>query len=246
MNSWLDPLLATFFPVACHLCGALVETLDDGVACAACWLKDPNLILWNKCARCGYPFSSQDPSYQPSDCHYCRTLTFQVARSCGLYEGALRANLLNLKIQPTLCGRLKTLLNNTFNQETLLHNVDLIIPIPLHSERLKARGFNQAEILASEIAKPRQIVLDTDSLARIKSTAKHRMGMDIVERQKSLTNAFQVLRPRIVKGKNILLVDDLFTTGSTISAAAETLKAQGVGEIKVLTLARVTDKKKEV
>src|ERR1043166_8497849 len=150
MNQISQALLATLFPISCQICGKLVEENANGVTCQHCWDQlipsnsDPASI---RCLRCGYP--SLPPAGAPYlDCLYCRPLpSFHSARTCGPYEGALRANILALKFQPHLCQKLVDLLKMTYQQEPLLQASTRILPIPLHAERLRERGFNQAEVI---------------------------------------------------------------------------------------------------
>ena len=111
--------------------------------------------------------------------------------------------------------------------------------MPLHAKRLRERGFNQAEIIAERLSKRVNVPLDARSLSRVKATSKHRAGMDLVDRNQSVAGAFRVSRPRMIKGAAVLLVDDLFTTGSTLSACASALFSAGASAVNLLTLARV-------
>ena len=115
---------------------------------------------------------------------------------------------------------------------------DLIIPIPLSKRRKLERGFNQAEIIAAEIARTTGIPVDALSLARKLHTRIHRVGMDQKARELTVKNAFEVLRPKLIQGRNILLVDDVFTSGATSSYCAKVLKKNGAGKVNVFTLAR--------
>ncbi len=100
------------------------------------------------------------------------------------------------------------------------------------------RGFNQASVLANILAKETKIELDEKSLVRIKHTPIHRAGMDQKGREMSVEKAFEVKREKMVKGKNILLVDDVFTSGATTSMCAKILKKKGADKVFVFTIAR--------
>ncbi len=240
MKQISDALLATFFPASCQLCGQLVETKASGIVCQKCWNDYLPFQLSKSCQKCGYPFLSLEiGNLPPKDCAYCRNTLFSLARSCGAYEGAMRASVLELKTSPYLSEKLFELIKNTLTQSNILEKVDLIIPIPLHQERLAKRSFNQAELIAEKISDFASIPLDNSSLARIKPTLKHRIGMDKIDRSNSLKGAFQVMRPRLIANQVILLVDDVFTTGSTISAATSELIRAKAKEIRIFTLARI-------
>ncbi|MFA5986618.1 MAG: ComF family protein [Parcubacteria group bacterium] len=113
---------------------------------------------------------------------------------------------------------------------------DLIIPIPLHARRLRWRGFNQAEEIARSL--DLHIPLNTDILKRIRYTHPQVTMRDKESREDNVHNAFAVHDPSLIRGKNILLVDDIMTTGATITACATVLKNSGAGNIYAIVIAR--------
>jgi len=117
------------------------------------------------------------------------------------------------------------------------------MPVPLHRLRERQRGFNQATLIARVISRGFGLRLDDRSLKRIKPTERHRAGMDARDRAKSVERAFEVVRPRLIDGAQVLLVDDLYTTGSTIYAASRALIDAGAQRVNVLTIARVGDRR---
>ena len=110
--------------------------------------------------------------------------------------------------------------------------------MPLHARRLRSRGFNQASILAHALSRGLRIPLDEVSLVRVSSSEKYRAGLDAKGRQDTVAGAFEVRHPRLIANEDILLVDDVFTTGATVSACAEALLAAGAKTVFVLTIAR--------
>ena len=170
-------------------------------------------------------------------CGECDDDVFTAARACGFYDGALRASVLELKRQPHVASRLARLMLAT-QQRPPLSSANLIIPVPLHSERERERGFNQAALLARELARLSQLPLDEHSVVRRVHTERHRAGMDARARRESVAEAFAIRRPKLVAGQRVLLVDDVFTTGATVSACAAALKDAGAEEVLVLTIAR--------
>jgi ComF family protein len=114
-----------------------------------------------------------------------------------------------------------------------------VIPIPLHRLREKQRGFNQAGIVARLISREFGLKFDDSSLIRIKPTERHRAGMDASDRLQSVERAFKVVNSLSIQDASVLLVDDVYTTGSTISAATLTLFGAGAQKVNVLTIARV-------
>jgi len=170
-------------------------------------------------------------------CRRCEAEAFTAARACGPYAGALRAAVLALKHEPFVGRRLALLLEET-QARPPLDAVTLVVPAPLHPERERERGFNQAALLAAALAKRTGLALDGHSLVRVAHAGRHRAGMDARARRETVEGAFEVVRPRLVAGERVLLVDDVLTTGATASACAAALRAAGASEVFVLTVAR--------
>jgi ComF family protein len=233
-----DAFISLSWPQVCRVCGRMVDSYEDGVACSSCW-TDPAVttLLFNKqvCEKCGLPLIGADRDR----CARCAGFTFTAARSCGLYRGAIKTSILYLKSQPHLCPRLARILDETFAANLTALSCDLIVPVPLHPRRERERGFNQAEVISRKVASQFNLALDVRSLARVKHTERHRIGMDRADRTKSVERAFRVERPRMVGGCSVLLVDDVLTTGSTIDEASRVLLESGANRVCVLTIARV-------
>jgi ComF family protein len=170
-------------------------------------------------------------------CRRCDEDAFSAARACGSYEGALRALVLLLKREPHICRQLREQLVQT-QQRLPLNQATRIIPVPLHAEREKDRGFNQATLIGRELSRATSLPLDEVSLVRVKNSKRHRAGMDAKGRRDTVADAFSVTHPDLVAGERILLVDDVFTTGATVSSCAKALLEAGALEIFVLTIAR--------
>lgn len=242
-----DGLLGLAYPEDCRVCGGAVESWDDGIACAKCWdnPKVTRLIHHSVCAKCGVPNArsfSGDPVAHPTAgprlCDMCSALPFAAARACGIYSGALEASVLFLKVYPHICSRLRSLIARTFREHRDPLASDLVVPVPLHRLREKQRGFNQAAIIAGAISREFNLTCDDHSLVRPKATERHRAGLDATDRARSVEGAFSVSSPRQIAGAAVLLVDDVYTTGSTICAAARALTEAGARQVKVLTIAR--------
>jgi len=170
-------------------------------------------------------------------CRRCVQQPFTAARACGVYEGALRNSVLALKRQPYLPRRLVDLLADT-SRRVPLQQSSRIIPVPLHPERESARGFNQALVMSRALSNSIGLPVDDTSLVRIAHSERYRAGLDAKGRQDTVENSFAIRYPRLIVGENILLVDDVFTTGATVSSCADVLLAAGAGQVFVLTIAR--------
>ena len=191
------------------------------------------------CWKCGRLSDEVNAPAQLEEirCRRCDSQSFTSARAVGLYEGALRESVLLLKRQPHLSSYLEKLLITTAMNEPL-SNATRVIPVPLHVDRVRTRGFNQASIIAKGLSKSLGLPVDETSLVRVSSAERYRAGLDAKGRRDTVTGAFEVRYPRLIENEDILLVDDVFTTGATVSVCAEALLSAGARSVFVLTLAR--------
>jgi ComF family protein len=235
-----DAVLTLAYPQICVICGRSVEQRRFGVACEACWkatriFADDETICW----KCGSPALAEVAAEfrEQVRCRHCDSLAFTAARAAGLYEGALRESVLLLKRQPHVPRHVEDLLM-AIAVRAPLNLSTRIIPVSLHSQRMRSRGFNQASVLAQSISRRLRLPVDDVSLVRVSWTEKYRAGLDVKGRRDTVVGAFEVRHPRLVAGEEILLVDDVFTTGATVSSCAEALITAGAANVYVLTLAR--------
>lgn len=121
---------------------------------------------------------------------------------------------------------------------TISINSTIITPVPLHFFRLHERGFNQAELIAQEIAAHFQLPIKTDILKRIRPTQRQADLKDNKERKNNIKDAFEIIDFEPIKGKVVLLIDDVITSGATLSEAAKILKLNGAKEVWAITVAR--------
>lgn len=114
----------------------------------------------------------------------------------------------------------------------------LVVPVPQSRKRNLERGYNQAEILASLVSKTLSIRMVNNAFARTSHTPIHRAAMDRKARAATVEKSFEVKIPRLIADRNIILVDDVLTSGSTASACSSILKKNGAARVDVITLAR--------
>lgn len=234
-----DATAALLFPTPCRVCGAMIASLAEGVACRRCWQAEENARLnFDYCEKCDVSLPRLLLHAQARRCGLCDDYAFVQARACGHYRGALRENVLQLKLRPYVAPQLQQMLLATFQPLAQAHCIDLILPVPLHAARQQERSFNQAEVVGQRLSHATGLPLSTTALLRTKATDKHRVGMDARARQKSIAGAFVVQAPRLLAGRSILLVDDVMTTGATAHEIAATLLSNGAREVVVLALAR--------
>lgn len=207
------------------------------MVCEICWRKTALFDgTETVCYKCGRFLSEKSSDFQ-TFCHLCDEHFYDTARAAGLYENALQSSILHLKREPFVCKNLQKIFIETFNRSEF-QNIDLIIPVPLSKKRFLERGFNQAAVLSEILGKKLKITTDLQTLVRTIHTPMHRAGMDTKAREMTVENAFEVKRANLIKDKNILLVDDVFTSGATVSFCAKTLKKSGAKNVFVLTIAR--------
>ena len=235
-----DALLAVAYPQRCAICGDSVEGRKFGVACEACW-KRTRIFTGRErlCWKCGAFLNDEVLPISPEEvrCGRCETQCFNVARAVGSYKGALRESVLQLKRQPHLAPHLEALLITAAQHEPLSLSTR-IIPVPLHPKRQRSRGFNQAAVIAEVLSKGLRLPLDEVSVERVSLTEQYRAGLDAKGRRDTVADAFSVVHPKLIADENILLVDDVFTTGATVSACAAALLAAGAQNVFVLTISR--------
>ena len=193
-----------------------------------------SVLYPQSCAICG---DSVEQRRFGVACEDCWKKTQICADRCaiGWYEGALRETILLLKRQPHLPRYVVELIIEASDSLT---GVTRVVPVPLHKERLRSRGFNQAAIIAREMSRALGVPLDEVSLVRVTSSEKHRTGLDAKGRRDSVAKAFAVRSPRLVAGEHILLIDDVFTTGATVEACEAVLTEAGAKSVLIMTLAR--------
>ena len=237
--SWLKQfsfrVLDFFLPRLCLFCGGVVAEEAKAAVCPDCerkieWVESP------VCHCCGLIF----PVREGEDrlCGSCQTEPprFDRARAAAVYEGPVAQAVTRFKFgrQMAYLPVMQHWLQAPRCAE-LVADADLLVPVPLHPRRLRDRGFNQALLLAQGFP---EAVIGRETLARVRYTVPQ-VGLNPKERRDNVHRAFAAPRPEEVKGKNVLLVDDLYTTGATVRECARVLKRAGAKRVEVLTVARV-------
>lgn len=227
------------YPNCCLVCKDKISSSgQQQFVCTSCWDKiEQNLPPF--CARCGRHLDEQ--AIADNRCDSCEKSYYYFDRAFSpcRYTGTIKKLIHEFKYSgKDYLGQPLGKLMQTFIQDYQLpiEHLDYLVPIPLHAARQREREFNQAEILARQIAKVFNQKLLTQALVRIKPT-KTQTELDFQQRCQNTKDSFKVLHPELIKGTNLLLVDDVLTTGATSSEAARCLKAAGAQKVLLLTLA---------
>jgi len=194
------------------------------------------------CRVCGQP---ADIDYElPDDmleCGWCRkkTYSFDQARSLGVYSSVLKEliHFFKYQNQPGAIEEVESLLQKYFQEEGCGLEGFLVVSVPLHFRKLKARGFDQSYVLAHSVSRILGLPLLERPLERVRDTPSQ-ARKNRKERMENIKGAFNIVSPDLLEGEKILVVDDVFTTGATVNEVSKTLKRGKAGEVRVFTLAR--------
>ena len=233
-----DALLSILLAPVCAACDKPLDEPTRGPVCGSCW-RSIRTFSSPLCEACGDPLPSwRIISVECGQCPRCRRQPHDVvhSRAIGEYDGPLRAIVHALKYdgRRSLARPLAGLL--TQHGGSLLAGADLVVPVPLHRSRKRARGFNQAAEIARHLPVARANVLK-----RVRPTASQ-TDLPAAQRHANVRNAFALRRHANVAGLTLVLVDDVSTTGATLESCARVLREAGAREVRALTAARVVSR----
>lgn len=243
-----DSLFATLFPADCRICGDPLLRISRLPVCQGC-LEAIHPIAGGLCSVCGERLLSPHAfvgEHGAPRCGLCRRLEppFVRAVAYGSYEGGLRDLIHLLKYQQVrpaanVLGRM--LAEAIARLEPALGDARLmVVPVPLYSAKLRQRGFNQSELIARialKLAASRDRYTLVDGLERTRETLSQ-TGLTPHQRRENLRGALRVKSSDKISGRDILLVDDVFTTGTTASECSRVLRRAGAARVWVATVAR--------
>lgn len=239
MKQFLAAFLDLLLPPFCLSCDTPLGPSPEFLFCPSC-LARLRFITSPLCPCCGRVYLSASGGD-----HHCGTCLstpfhFSKARALFLYQDPLKEVIHRFKYQgKTTCLASFAKFARKLPHTAEMEGADFIVPVPLHPSRLRERGFNQALLLARAFF-PKDKRISADLLIRFRST-EPQTNFNGNARRSNLKNAFRVVKPHRVAGKKILLLDDVFTTGTTVNECARVLKKAGAEEVMVLTLARVKE-----
>lgn len=239
----LRPLLDLLFPPLCHVCKAFIPAAGANdrsprlLICAECLQKIPFLVS-PLCTVCGAPFATEEGS--DHTCGACLTHTpFHTCRSATILDGPVQELIHRFKYGGRVHLGHPLGLLTAARLEGFLTQVapDCIVPAPLHRKRVRQRGYNQSQLIGEVLGRTLKVPQEVGNLRRLRWT-EPQTGLDASDRVSNVKGAFAVRDPKRLKGKRVLLVDDVLTTGSTVRACVDALREADVAAIAAVTVAR--------
>jgi len=238
-----EGLLNFVFPLDCKICEKPIRESKGYSICEDCF-KTIELIERPYCIKCGKPLIPTDFFKQNREilCLDCKRekYSFEFSRSTGIYDKVLKKciHLFKYYGEKKLAKPLgKLMVDSLVKNDEFKRKIDLIIPVPLHRNDLKKRGFNQSVLLGKVTGDYLSIPVRENVLVKKKLTP-FQVNLSKKERKINILRAFSVEKPEEIKGKNILILDDVFTTGATVEECTKELMKARAKNIFVLTLAR--------
>lgn len=230
MISILKYLLDMIYPKKCPVCHEILEDPAEQI-CRKCLRK---LVFVGKCycLKCGKPMTDNTDF-----CRECagRKRAFTQGRSILVYDDLMRESIIKYKY-----GRrveygdfYAKLMCKLAGKQILFWDPDLIVPVPMHDRKRRVRGFNQAEYLARRISKEMGIPFSDRAVKKVKATSSQKK-LNAKERSRNLEKAFEVCED--IDGLKILVIDDVYTTGSTMEEIASVLSEKGAEKVYFLTI----------
>ncbi|MFI3213217.1 MAG: ComF family protein [Eubacteriales bacterium] len=231
-RKYLDAVITFLYPKRCPICDGIVA-ITEGLICSECE-RTLELIGENSCLKCGKELKAKEDEF----CYDCKTKHHEFVRGKILFRyETVKGSLYRFKYM----GRVEyaefygELMFRRFGTEIMTWKPDAIVAVPLHSSRLRKRGYNQAQCIADVLGRKTGIPVYKKWIKRCKKTIPQK-ELDGVARQNNLKKAFKIIE-NDVKLETIVMINDIYTTGSTIDAIARECKSHGVKNVYFLALA---------
>lgn len=243
IREYLHAFLDLFYSRSCLHCNRNLNNSYELYLCEDC-KKDIRYLSNSHCIRCGAALGPHIASTAKDGCAVCKGkyLPFNTLTSIAHYDGVMKTLIHSFKYarQKFLSSLLNDIVLTHEQLKEIVPHIDIIVPIPLHWLKKMRRGFNQSELLSRGIQRYFSKPISANNLCRIKYTASQTQ-LTKSQRLVNIHNAFFVKYPKSFKGKRILLVDDVLTTGVTASECSKKLKEAGAESVHLLILATAKD-----
>jgi ComF family protein len=230
--------LDILYPRLCFACDKSLHEEQNTYVCESC-LEIIKTTETKRCSKCGLKLGSGITS-SSKGCPVCKNNKLRFEKSFFVSDNTepVRTLIHQFKYKKHMClaTPLGLLLTNLLLQKTI-GELDFVVPVPLHWKKKRERGFNQSELMAKKISRKLSIPISTNNLFRVKNTLSQTQ-LSRTQRQKNVKGAFKVKKPEMFFRKNVLLVDDVLTTGMTASECAKSLENAGTNKVFLIALAR--------
>lgn len=238
LHDLLEIFLDFILPRRCLKCGKILP--EPGYLCEECSMSI-NFIGPNCCRKCGHPLYEENSgsSMLCAGCLKRKRNFYRLSRSAVVYDESSKNLILGFKfLDKTENANLLAAMLKVAGRDIFEAGADVLIPVPLHYTRLIKRRYNQSSLLALKLGKMVNLPVDSFSLVKHKRT-RPQTEFSGKERVVNVKNAFSVRYPERIRGKRVILIDDVMTTGSTLKESARALHKAGAKSIDILTVARV-------
>ncbi len=231
-------LLDILYPRHCFACDNSLHEEINNYICVSCLEKIKKTKV-RRCVKCGFELG---PGITTSNngCPECENTNLKFEKSFFVSDNKdpIKNLIHQFKYKKHIClaKPLGHLLIKLLSQE-IICEIDVIVPVPLHWKKKQKRGFNQSKLMAKKICKKLSLPISINNLHRVKNTLSQTQ-LSRLQRQKNVYGAFKVKNPEKFNKKNVLLVDDVLTTGTTAAECAKSLKNAGVNKVFLIALAR--------
>ena len=230
-NRYIEKIINLIYPRRCPVCDDVVP-IEQGFACVEC-CKKIKYITNPRCRRCGKQMQDESAVF----CKDCEKRKHEYEYGFALYDyQSMKESIYRFKYsnRSEYAEYYARDMVKNLAEEIRRMNADALVPVPLHSKRKAGRGYNQAEMLAKELSKLTGIPCYNKLVKRVRNTIPQK-ELNVQERQNNLKKAF-LIQSDVVKLNKTIVVDDIYTTGSTVDAVARELRQHGVGNVYYLTL----------
>ena len=235
-----EELLSLVYPKICFGCKKTLAAQSNVYFCEKCWDVLKNNFKPPFCKICGRSLESCNANI--SKCADCESYNWHFSQgfSATVYDGMAKECIhsFKYKFNTYLADSLAQLMidyANNYNDN--FANVDVIVPVPLHWRKLRQRGFNQTKLLAIKLGNAFNVPVETRGLSRFRYTPSQ-TGLPRQQRIKNVNDVFIARKPEVFIAKKVLLIDDVFTTGSTLNECSKVILKSGARDVSVFSLAR--------
>ena len=236
-KTFIESIINFLFPYQCLRCGKILNSA--GYLCDHC-AEEINFIKQPYCYKCGHPLQEENTKEKMlcAGCLKNKRSFYRLSRSAVIYDSSSKNIILSFKFfDRTENANLLAAMLKIAGKDIFSEGADWIVPVPLHYTRLIKRKYNQSALLAQKLSEMTAIPYNNLALVRSRKT-KPQVEVSGKERITNVKNAFSIKDSAPIKGKRIILIDDIITTGSTVKECALVLKKAGAKSVDILTIAR--------